>query len=214
MSPFLAVITYLSINSTLFFAEYRVGKYLSKVSEPGNEVVNPMSNSTKDDSIKPPPIEDVESEGKTCSADLFAKKVQELDILLICMENRIIKSAWQVLPSIGLFYSIFIWDIAGDELGFTKALWGPILMMSGVMLVFAYPSIHYYLVTADLKRRRKAVQSSDIYNPDVRMDSVYVNQDRSSSDDRDSASSRRAFDDTSVKGVQLMQQNPLRTVSK
>ncbi len=214
MSPFLAVMTYLSISSTLLYAEYRVGKYLSKVSEPGNEVVNPMSNSTKDDtddSVKPPPIEDVESEGKTCSADLFTKKVQELDILLIGMENRLIKSTWQVLPSIGLFYSVFIWDIAGDELGFTKALWGPILMMSGVMLVFAYPSIHYYLVTVDLKMRSRAVQRSDIYNPDVRMDFVYVNQDRSSSDDRDSASSRRTFDDTSVKGVQLMQQNPLRS---
>jgi hypothetical protein len=145
---------------------------------------------------------------------LFAKKVQELDILLIGMENRIIKSAWQVLPSIGLFYSIFIWDIAGDELGFTKALWGPILMMSGVMLVFAYPSIHYYLVTADLKMKRRTVQSSDTYNPDVRIDSIYGSQYMSSRDYRDSASSRRTFDDTSVKGLQLMQQNPLRTVSK
>jgi hypothetical protein len=70
--------------------------------------------------------------------------------------------------------------------------------MSGVMLVFAYPSIHYYLITADLKRRRKAVQSSDIYNPDVRMDSIYVTQDTVSTSD-----------DTSVKDVELMQKNPL-----
>ena len=77
-----------------------------------------------------------------------------------------------MLPCIGLFYSIFIWDIAGDEVGMTKALWGPLLMMVTVMAVFAYPSMHYYIVTFDLKLRHR-LRVDRRFESDVRLDTIY-----------------------------------------
>ncbi len=179
LSPFLAVMTYLSINSTLFYSEYRIGKYLLTDSKPGDVEVstNPLATALSTSKIEGDSgaSQDLECDHKIQGVTLSEKRVQTLDGLLLGVENRIIKSAWYMLPCIGLFYSIFIWDIAGDEVGLTKALWGPLLMMLTVMLVFAYPSMHYYILTFDMKLRHR-FRVDRKFDSDVQIDTIYETQ--------------------------------------
>ena len=116
--PFLCFVLFLTIIGQTKYAEYRVGQYIeSVVSCPG------LAN---DDKIQ---------------------RVRELNDELRDMQQKVIRSLWQVVPCLGPFYGIFVFDIIGDASSMKHAIFAPVLLLVTSVVIYLIP---YLQVNSDV----------------------------------------------------------------
>ena len=108
--PFLAFILFLTIIGQTKYAEYRVGQYL--------ESVVSCPSLTNDDKIQ---------------------RLRELNDELRDMQQKVIRSLWQVVPCLGPFYGIFVFDIIGDATSMKHALFAPVLLLVTGVVIYLIP---------------------------------------------------------------------------
>ena len=112
--PFLAFILFLTIIGQTKYAEYRIGQYLEA-------------------SISSP----------TYSFDEKLQRVSQLNDDLRDIQQKVIRSLWQVVPWLGPFYGIFAFDIIGDTSSMKEAIFAPIILVVTSVAVYLAP--YYYL---------------------------------------------------------------------
>lgn len=132
-------------------------------------------------------------------------KIKELNGCFSSVENRLIKSIWNLLPYISIFYSLFVLDTVGDEVGATDALWGPILLIVLINVIYAYPFVIHFYKNKVERRNRPSGSSGDSVKTsktnEVQMGAIYKEED----------SHRSNFDSISTFARTL---NPLHPSSK
>ncbi len=117
--PFLSFVLFLTIICQTKYAEYRVGQYLESVA--------------------------------TCPLLLMDEKVQrvsELNEELRDIQHKVIRSLWQVVPCLGPFYGIFVFDIIGDASSMKEAIFAPVMLVVSSVVIYLIPYLH---ITADDK---------------------------------------------------------------
>ena len=110
----LSFILFLTIIGQTKYAEYRIGQYLEA-------------------SISSP----------TYSFDEKLQRVSQLNDDLRDIQQKVIRSLWQVVPWLGPFYGIFAFDIIGDTSSMKEAIFAPIILVVTSVAVYLAP--YYYL---------------------------------------------------------------------
>ena len=111
--PFLSFVLFLTIICQTKYAEYRVGQYLESVA--------------------------------TCPLLLVDEKVQrvsELNEELRDIQHKVIRSLWQVVPCLGPFYGIFVFDIIGDASSMKEAIFAPVVLVVSSVVMYLVPYLH------------------------------------------------------------------------
>jgi hypothetical protein len=193
--PFLGFIVFLSIIAVCLYQQYRIGKYIHNLCKSHHLVSARISKLIGDarPSTRPSPstndfdletvFEDKNDNDLRPSATASAiveyrlTKIKELNGCFSSVENRLIKSVWNLLPYISIFYSLFVFDTVGDEVGDTDALWGPILLIVLINVIYTYPFvIHFYKNKVERKWNRPSGSSGDKTN-EVQMGAIYKEED-------------------------------------
>eukprot|EP01038_Epipyxis_sp_PR26KG_P013844 gene13844-18567_t len=72
------------------------------------------------------------------------------------IENSFRHLYWVLAPFCATFYGFIIFDTLGDEVGYIKALWAPIIISMMPLVIYAISKTYIKLSRRDEKRRRKA----------------------------------------------------------
>ena len=68
------------------------------------------------------------------------QRVRELNDELRDMQQKVIRSLWQVVPCLGPFYGIFVFDIIGDASSMMKhAIFAPVLLLVTGVVIYLMP---------------------------------------------------------------------------
>lgn len=108
--PFLAFILFITAMGQTKYAEYRIGQYLESI--------------------------------VTCDTMHFDEKVQRVGQLndeLRDIQQIFIRSLWQVVPCIGPFYAIFVFDIIGDASSAREAIFAPLILLFTGVAIYLTP---------------------------------------------------------------------------
>ena len=111
--PFLSFILFLAVVGQTKYTEYRIGQYVESII--------------------------------TCGALPFEDKVRlvsKLNDELRGIQHKFVRSLWQVVPCLGLFYGIFVFDIIGDASGMKDALFAPVILLVVSVVVYLVPYMH------------------------------------------------------------------------
>ena len=101
--PFLALILFLTIVGQTKYAEYRVGQYMESIAT-----------------------------CPTLSVDEKIQRVNRLDEELRDIEQKFVRSLWQLVPCLGPFYGLFVFfDIIGDATSMKEAIFAPVVLVPG-----------------------------------------------------------------------------------
>lgn len=101
-------------------------------------------------------------------------KIKELNSRFGSVENRLIKSIWNLLPYISIFYSLFLLDTIGDEVGATNALWAPIVLIISINIIYIRPfALHFYKHKIEMKRSSSNPGTTDVVTQEIQMESIY-----------------------------------------
>jgi hypothetical protein len=92
------------------YAQYIVGTYITKVWE----------------------SQKFEYAGKTKILKKLNEDLKGLDV-------KVIKSIWQLLLFLGIFYGFFIFDVIGDQVGYRGAVWAPISLLAIFVTMYFNP---------------------------------------------------------------------------
>jgi hypothetical protein len=74
--------------------------------------------------------------------ELRTDYVAILDLQSKHLVSYIRKSVWMMLTAACLFYTLFVFDAIGDQVGFSGALWAPILVMLVPPAIWLYDHLH------------------------------------------------------------------------
>ncbi len=125
MAPILGLTMFLTINCQAIYVKFRISKYLQSL-------LAIMSDTSLQNG--PSTSEIVEGDCRIKDA------VQLLDSNVKRLRNSIIYSTWQILFFMGLFYGLFIFDIAGYDAGVYGACWAPFTMLILFNVVYLSPT--------------------------------------------------------------------------
>ncbi len=111
--PFLSFVLFLTIIGQTKYTEYRIGQYIESI--------------------------------VTCDALHLEDKVQrvrQLNEELRDIQHKLIRSLWQLLPCLGPFYGIFVFDIIGDASSTKDAIFAPIILSFTTAIIYLTPYLH------------------------------------------------------------------------
>ena len=114
--PFLSFILFLTIVGQTKYTEYRIGQYVESI-------------------IK-------------CDTLPFGDKVRlvsQLNDELRGVQHNLTRSLWQVIPCLGPFYGIFVFDIIGDASSMKDAIFAPVILLVISVAIYLVP----YMYEAD-----------------------------------------------------------------
>jgi hypothetical protein len=75
------------------------------------------------------------------------------------LDYTFVKTIWQLLLFLGIFYGFFIFDIIGDEVGYHRALWAPISLL--VLTCIIYFTSYFKRVCGAFRRHDEPLRSRD-----------------------------------------------------
>ncbi len=110
--PFLSFILFITIIFQTKYVEYRIGKY-----------VETTINS------------------QTLPVDVKIQRINKLNDELRDMQYKFLLALWQIIPCLGPFYGIFIFDIIGDASSMKEAIFAPIVLFVLSIGVYLIPYV-------------------------------------------------------------------------
>jgi len=110
MFPFLAFILFITIICQTKYMEYRIGQYI--------------------ESVVPCP---------TLPLDAKRQRINKLNDELRDMQQKLLLSLWQIIPCLGPFYGIFVFDIIGDASSTEEASFAPVLRFVVGVVIYIIP---------------------------------------------------------------------------
>ena len=113
MIPLVGLVVFISIVGQTMYTEYCIGRYINVITKSNN--LNQQEKEVL--------ITQVDSE------------FIDLDLILL-------RSSWQILMFVGIFYGCFVFDMVGSEVGYSNALWAPVSLL--VISIFLYASPMYF----------------------------------------------------------------------
>ena len=111
--PFLAFIVFITIICQTKYAEYRIGRYL----EEAMTIQGPQRN------------------------DKLKQANALLNNVLYDIQQKLVASLWQIVPLLGLFYGLFVFDIIGDASDSRHARGFLVVLMLASVMVYLVPYI-------------------------------------------------------------------------
>jgi uncharacterized membrane protein len=110
MFPFLAFILFITIICQTKYVEYRIGQYIESV-------------------VQCP----------TLPLDAKKQRINKLNDELRDMQQKLLLSLWQIIPCLGPFYGIFVFDIIGDASSTKEAIFAPVLLFVVSVVIYIIP---------------------------------------------------------------------------
>jgi hypothetical protein len=110
MFPFLAFILFITIICQTKYVEYRIGQYIESM-------------------VQCP----------TLSLDAKRQRINKLNDELRDMQQKLLLSLWQIIPCLGPFYGIFVFDIIGDASSTKEAIFAPVLLFVVSVVIYIIP---------------------------------------------------------------------------
>jgi hypothetical protein len=110
MFPFLAFILFITIICQTKYVEYRIGEYIESV-------------------VQCP----------TLPLDAKRQRINKLNDELRDMQQKLLLSLWQIIPCLGPFYGIFVFDIIGDASSTKEAIFAPVLLFVVSVVIYIIP---------------------------------------------------------------------------
>jgi hypothetical protein len=110
MFPFLAFILFITIICQTKYMEYRIGQYIESV-------------------VQCP----------TLPLGAKRQRINKLNDELRDMQQKLLLSLWQIIPCLGPFYGIFVFDIIGDASSTKEAIFAPVLLFVVSVVIYIIP---------------------------------------------------------------------------
>jgi hypothetical protein len=118
--PFLSFILFITIICQTKYAEYRIGQYVETTVR-----------------------------SQTMPVDVKIQRINKLNDALRDMQYKFLLSLWQIIPCLGPFYGIFIFDIIGDASSMKEAIFAPIVFFVVSICVYLIPYVAGTKVNVD-----------------------------------------------------------------
>ncbi len=109
--PFLSFILFITTICQTKYTEYKIGQYVESVVR-----------------------------CQTLQHEVKVQRINKLNDELKDIQDKLLLSLWQIIPCLGPFYSIFIFDIIGDVYGM-KAIFAPILFFIMSVVIYLIPYV-------------------------------------------------------------------------
>ena len=110
--PFLSFILFITIICQTKYMEYRIGQYVETAVR-----------------------------SQTLPVDVKIQRINKLNDALRDMQHKFLLSLWQIIPCLGPFYGIFIFDIIGDASSMKEAIFAPIVLFVVSICVYLIPYV-------------------------------------------------------------------------
>ena len=81
----------------------------------------------------------------TCPKLVSDDKIQlvsQLNDELRNIQQKVVRSLWQVIPCLGPFYGIFVFDIIGDATSMKDAIFAPIILVITSVVIYLIPYLY------------------------------------------------------------------------